>query len=75
MYGSRENEKKSEFVAKTKALRDQRAEEKSRERAAVKIQVRMLGKHLFTACFWVKSNGTRLVPVRPVRKLLYIFRF
>lgn len=39
MFGSNDKRKNAEFVGKVQAARQQRAEEKERERAAICIQV------------------------------------
>lgn len=46
MFGSNDKRKNAEFVGKVQAARQQRAEEKERERAAICIQVMMKFDHL-----------------------------
>ena len=46
MFGSNGKRKNTEFVGKVQAARQQRAEEKEREKAAICIQVTMKFEHL-----------------------------
>ena len=41
MFGSSDKKKNKEFVGKAQAARQQRAEEKEREKAAIRIQVNL----------------------------------
>lgn len=47
MFGSNDRRKNAEFVGKVQAARQQRAEEKEREKAAICIQVILKFDHLF----------------------------
>ena len=46
MFGSNDKRKNAEFVGKVQAARQQRAEEKEREKAAICIQVMIKYDHL-----------------------------
>jgi len=46
MFGSNDKRKNAEFVGKVQAARQQRAEEKQREKAAICIQVKFDRDHL-----------------------------
>ena len=55
MFGSNGKKKNTEFVGKVQAARQQRAEEKEREKAAICIQVTMKFEHLI----WWEINKPR----------------
>lgn len=47
MFGSSDKNKNAEFVGKVQAARQQRAEEKEREKAAIQIQVCIVSFYFF----------------------------
>ena len=57
MFGSNDKRKNAEFVGKVQAARQQRAEEKEREKAAICIQVMMKFDHLHV--IWWEINKLR----------------